>query len=59
MGKYYCKKCGSNLMFIETKGNNTGLSCGDCGLWQKWLSKDELRAFDYSLKENKSNIEGF
>ena len=59
MGKYYCKKCGSNLMFIETKGNNTGLYCGDCGLWQKWLSKDELRAFDYSLKENKSNIEGF
>ena len=46
-------------MFIETKGNNTGLYCGDCGLWQKWLSKDELRAFDYSLKENKSNIEGF
>ena len=39
MGKYYCKKCGSNLMFIETKGNNTGLYCGDCGLWQNGLAK--------------------
>ena len=46
-----CKKCGSVLLHIEVKGNNTGLYCDDCGVWQKWLSKDELRAFEYSKEK--------
>lgn len=54
-----CKKCGSISLHTETKGNNVGLYCNDCGAWIKWMCKDELRAFDYSPKENKSNIEGF
>ncbi len=50
-----CKKCGSVSLHTEVKGNNTGLYCDDCGAFQKWLGKDELRAFNYSQKEN-SNI---
>lgn len=49
-----CKKCGSTSLHTEVKGNNTGLYCDDCGAWVKWLSKDELRAFDHSKKENKN-----
>ncbi len=45
-----CKKCGSVSLHTEVKGNNTGLYCDDCGAWIKWLSKDELRAFEYSQK---------
>lgn len=45
-----CKKCGSISLHTETKGNNTGLYCDDCGAFQKWLGKDELRAFEYANK---------
>ena len=48
-----CKKCGGTSLHTEVKGNNTGLYCSDCGAWAKWLSKDELRAFEHSKKENK------
>lgn len=47
-----CKKCGSTSLHTEIKGNNTGLYCDDCGAWIKWLSKDELRAFEYSQKKS-------
>lgn len=46
-----CKKCGSISLHTEVKGNNTGLYCDDCGAFQKWLGKDELRAFEYSMRE--------
>ena len=46
-----CKKCGSVSLHTEVKGNNTGLYCDDCGAFQKWLGKDELRAFVYSMRE--------
>ena len=46
-----CKKCGSVSLHTEEKGNNTGLYCDDCGSWQKWLNKDELRTFLYSMRE--------
>ena len=45
-----CKKCGSLQLHTEIKGNNTGLFCSDCGAYIKWLGKDELRAFENSLK---------
>lgn len=51
-----CKKCGSISLHTEIKGNNTGLYCDDCGSWIKWLSKDELRAFEYS-KERCERVE--
>ncbi|WP_024346056.1 hypothetical protein [Lacrimispora indolis] len=50
-----CKKCGSTSLHTEIKGNNTGLYCDDCGAYIKWLSKDELRAFEHSKKENHKN----
>lgn len=46
-----CKKCGSVSLHTEVKGNNTGLYCESCGKWQRWLGKDELRAFEYSMRE--------
>lgn len=53
-----CKKCGSKDLYTDQKGNNTGLYCSDCGAWIKWLSKEELRAFEHSQKEeNKEVIE--
>ena len=45
-----CKKCGSISLHTEAKGNNTGLYCDDCGAFQKWLGKDELRAFEHANK---------
>lgn len=45
-----CRKCGSTSLYTGNKGNNTGLYCSDCGAWVKWLSKDELRAFKHSQK---------
>lgn len=45
-----CRKCGSTDLFTKEKGNNVGLYCSDCGAWIKWLSKDELRAFEHSQK---------
>ncbi len=36
-----CSNCGSDIMFTQIKGNNTGLYCRECGKWQKWLSKNE------------------
>lgn len=46
-----CKKCGSVSLHTEVKGSNTGLYCDDCGAFQKWLGKDELRAFEYVMRE--------
>jgi len=53
-----CKKCGSISLHTEVKGNNTGLYCDDCGAFQKWLGKDELRAFNHakSIKEINHNM---
>jgi len=51
MYKNCCKKCGGLSLHTEVKGNNIGLYCDDCGAWIKWLSKDELRAFEHSQKE--------
>lgn len=43
-----CKKCGSTDLFTKEKGNNIGLYCSDCGAYIKWLSKNELNAFEHS-----------
>lgn len=48
--KYKCK-CGCTDMFVQSKGNNIGLYCKSCGKWQKWLNKDEFRAFEYNMRE--------
>ena len=41
-----CSKCSSKNLFIEIKkgkANHIGLYCGDCGLWLKWITKQELQ----------------
>ncbi len=46
-----CKKCGSDIMFTQIKGNNTGLYCGKCGTWQKWLSKNEKNLWNAPVED--------
>ena len=50
-----CSKCGSVDLYTEVKGTNTGLYCSDCGAYQKWLGKDELRAFENAITKQKDN----
>ena len=40
-------------MFIRksSSGNNTGLYCGDCGVWIKWVSKKELPLVERFIRE--------
>lgn len=51
MKEYRCPKCNSKNLFVKKAGNNTGLYCGDCGAWIKWIGKNELRAFEYLTKQ--------
>lgn len=55
-----CKKCGSFDLFIEPKGNNTGLYCASCGAWQQWMNKNDARSFEHNKvikKPNTPNIQ--
>ena len=52
-----CKKCGGVDLYIEEKATNTGLYCGDCGAWLKWVSKDEIRAFQHSNRNKDTGEE--
>lgn len=54
--QYKCIKCNGSKMFTEKHGNNIGLYCESCGKWQRWLGKDELRAFEYA-KQTEKQIE--
>lgn len=47
MKEYRCPKCNSKNLFVKKVRNNTGLYCGDCGAWIKWVGKNELRVFEY------------
>ena len=42
MKNYYCEKCGSMDVFIDDRGTQKALMCGDCGKWIKWISKKEI-----------------
>lgn len=52
-----CKKCGSFDLFIEPKGNNTGLYCASCGTWQQWLNKNDVRTFEHNKVAKKPNVQ--
>ena len=54
--QYKCIKCNGSKMFTEKHGNNIGLYCESCGKWQRWLGKDELRAFEHA-KQTEKQIE--
>lgn len=49
-------KCGSTDVFTEQSGNNTGLYCGDCGKWIKWLNKDELRLANRQIENQNAKV---
>ena len=44
-----CKKCHSENLVMRPNAKNpsaTELICGDCGAWQKFASKEEIRLFE-------------
>ena len=54
-----CKHCGNTdcrTFYTEVRGNNTALICGNCGKWQKWVGKKDLRAI-YGMGVKKTPIE--
>lgn len=40
-----CDKCGCMDVFLRKKNNATGLYCGGCGKWYKWLKKKDVKAY--------------
>ena len=38
-----CNYCKSKKLFVEVKKDRIGLYCGECGKWQKWISKQEFQ----------------
>ena len=50
MKEYYCNKCGSADVFIDDRGNQKALVCGDCGMWLKWVGKKELPLVERYIK---------
>lgn len=57
MKNYGCPHCGSTDVFLKEKGAQTGLYCGDCGKWIKWVSKSEKVLVERWIEENKEPIE--
>jgi hypothetical protein len=44
-----CKKCNSESLVMRPNAKNpsaTELICGDCGTWQKFVGKEEIRLFE-------------
>lgn len=52
MKNYVCHKCGSVDVFIDERGVQKALICGDCGAWLKWIGKKELPLVERFLKSN-------
>ena len=53
---FECPTCGSKDVFVEKSGNQTGLYCGDCGKWIKWLAKDELRLAERQIELMRDSV---
>lgn len=50
MKEYACHKCGSTDVFIDERGNQKALMCGDCGAWLKWIGKKEIPLVERYIK---------
>ena len=51
-----CKKCQSENLIMRPNAKNpsaTEVVCGDCGAWQKFISKDEIRLFELRSSQKK------
>lgn len=44
-------------MFIKKSGNNTGLYCGDCGSWIKWITKNEIKLVQRQIEMNDKELD--
>ncbi len=55
MKNYYCSKCGSIDMFIDDRGSQKALMCGDCGKWIKWIGNKELPLVKRFIEESKKD----
>lgn len=59
--KLKCNKCNSEKLFIEIQGDRRGLYCGECGKWQKWITKEELQVAKFNeikiLNKNNKQID--
>lgn len=53
MKTYACDKCGSVDVFIDDRGNQKALMCGDCGSWLKWIGKKEVSLVERYIESNK------
>lgn len=62
MKDYYCPKCGSVDVFIDDRGTQKALMCGDCGAWIKWVGKKEMplvQRYIASLNRGDKEIDSF
>lgn len=57
MKEYACPKCGNIDVFIDDRGNQKALICGDCGAWIKWIGKKEISLVQRYIESNKQNTE--
>ena len=53
---FECPTCGSKDVFVEKSGNQTGLYCGDCGKWIKWLTKEEFRLAERQIELMRDSV---
>ena len=53
---FTCPKCESEDVFVELRGTHTGLYCGDCGRWIKFLTRAEIRLANRQIKERKATL---
>ena len=54
-----CKKCKSENLVMRPNAKNptaTELICADCGTWQKFISKEEIRVIEIHNKTKKTRI---
>ncbi len=56
MKSYACEKCGSVDVFVDDRGNQKALVCGDCGSWLKWIGKKELPLVKRFIESNKVSV---
>lgn len=48
MSDFFCKKCGNQTydlkeVAMNNGGSHLGQYCANCGMWHKWLNKDEFQ----------------
>lgn len=57
MKQYGCPKCGSVDVFLDDRGSQVALMCGDCGKWIKWVGKSEIPLVKRWIESNSNNIQ--